>query len=130
MVVVDASVLGDAISDDDERGERARRRLGGEALLAPDLIFMEVVSMLRKAVIIKRLTPARADDAVGDLVALPIETVDHRGLVPRAWELRHNVSGYDAAYVALAEMRGVVLLTSDVRLSRAIGPMCEIELVV
>jgi predicted nucleic acid-binding protein len=63
-----------------------------------------------------------------DLRALPIERVPHTALLERAWALRHNLTPYDAAYVALAEALGAPLLTADRRLARASGPRCAVEL--
>ena len=66
--------------------------------------------------------------AVDDLTHLWIRRFSVRSLLGRCWELRHNVTPYDAAYVALAEVLGVTLLTADARLSRASGIRCEVEL--
>jgi len=63
-------------------------------------------------------------------VDLPLRREPHRQLLARCWELEDDLSVYDAAYVALAETLGVVLLTADVRLAQAPGPRCEIELMV
>jgi predicted nucleic acid-binding protein len=69
----------------------------------------------------------RAAGAVADLEDLPLRRSSHRPLLPRIWELRHVVTPYDAAYIALAEALDVVLVTADARLSRASGVKCEIE---
>jgi predicted nucleic acid-binding protein len=74
------------------------------------------------------MTAKRATAAVLDLRALPIERVPHTALLERAWALRHNLTPYDAAYVALAEALGAPLLTADRRLARASGPRCAVEL--
>jgi predicted nucleic acid-binding protein len=75
------------------------------------------------------MTPARADLAVTDLADLPMRRASHRPLLFRCWELRQTVTVYDAAYVALAEILGIVLVTADGRLSRAPGIRCQVELV-
>ena len=72
---------------------------------------------------------ARAELALTDLAELPMRRAPHRPVLQRAWELRQTVSAYDAAYIALAEALGVALVTADVRLSRAPGVRCHIDVV-
>jgi predicted nucleic acid-binding protein len=74
------------------------------------------------------LDARRARLAVEDLAALPARRAPHRPLLPRCWELRDNLTIYDAAYVALAEAMSITLLTGDQRLARAPGPHCPIEI--
>jgi predicted nucleic acid-binding protein len=126
VIVVDASVLAPALADDDSDGDRARERLHGEQLVAPELIDLEVVSTLRRAARAKRLDGRRSAQALTDLAALPLPRVPHLPLLARVWELRDNLSAYDASYVALAEALGTVLLTADGRLGRAAGIRCEV----
>lgn len=128
MLVVDASVLAPALADDGADGATARGRLRGERLAAPELVDLEVTSVLRGHVFAGSLSLGRAAAAVQDLVDLPLRRVPHRHLVQRCWELRSNLSTYDASYVALAEAIGAVLVTADARLSRAPGLRCPIEL--
>ena len=127
MIVVDASVLAPALADDGPDGDRARDRLRGEVLTAPEVIDLEVASVLRRATTGGRLPERRADLALNDLVDLPLRLAGHRPLLHRCWELHHTVTSYDAAYVALAEVLGIVLVTADARLSRAPGITCEVE---
>jgi predicted nucleic acid-binding protein len=127
VIVVDASVLAVALADDGSDGADARERLTDEVLAAPDLIDIEVVSVWRRHVAAKLMTSRRADTAVADLADLPLQRCSHRPLLTRIWGLRHGVTPYDAAYVALAEALGVVLVTADARLARAPGVKCEIE---
>ncbi|WP_337060803.1 type II toxin-antitoxin system VapC family toxin [Kineococcus sp. G2] len=127
MIVVDASVLAPALADDGPDGDRARGRLRGEVLTAPEVIDLEVASVLRRAAAAGRLPDRRADLALRDLTDLPLRRAAHRALLPRCWELRHTVTSYDAAYVALAEALNVVLITADARLSRAPGVTCEVQ---
>lgn len=129
MIVVDASVLAVALGGDDGDGATARARLHEESLVAPELIDLEVVSVFRRQVAAGLMTPARADLAVTDLADLPMRRASHRPLLFRCWELRQTVTVYDAAYVALAEILGIVLVTADGRLSRASGIRCQVELV-
>ncbi|MGV0741311.1 type II toxin-antitoxin system VapC family toxin [Mycolicibacterium sp. XJ870] len=127
VIVVDASVLAVALGDDGVDGQRARQRLAGETLAAPELVDLEVVSVWRRQVTAKQMPARRASDAVTDLEDLPLRRFSHRPLLRRIWELRRVITPYDAAYVALAEALGVVLSTADGRLSRASGINCEIE---
>jgi len=100
----------------------------GEELAAPELVDLEVTSALRKAVSRRRLPQRRAVLALRDLQLLPINRVSHLPLLGRIWELRGNVTVYDAAYVALAEILGAALLTADKRLEQAHGVRCVVEL--
>lgn len=128
MIVVGAGVLVTALADDGLDGDRARERLRGERLVAPHLIDLEVASAWRRLGFAAALDDRRASLAFEDLRALPIDRVPHRRLIDRCWQLRNNLTLYDAAYVALAESIETVLLTADGRLARSPGPRCEIEL--
>lgn len=127
MLVIDASVLAVALTDDGTDGDAARGRLRGETLAAPALIDLEVVSVWRGLVRGHLLDPERAEQAIADLQVLPMQRVEHIKLLDRCWELRDNLTTYDAAYVALAELLNATLLTGDTRLARANGPRCTIE---
>jgi len=126
VIVVDASVLAPALADDGEDGDRARERLRREELAAPELIDLEVLSTLRRAARARRLDENRSLQALTDLAALPLRRVPHLPLLGRVWELRDNLSAYDASYVALAEALDTVLVTADGRIERASGINCEI----
>lgn len=128
MIVVDASVVAVALGDDGADGERARARLAGERLMAPELIDLEVVSVWRRAARAGRLEPRRARQALTDLAVLPLARASHAPLLPRIWDLRENLTAYDAAYVALAEALGTPLLTGDSSLADAPGIECPVEL--
>ncbi len=123
MIVLDAGVLALALGDDAEEGDRARARLRGETLAAPELVDLEVVSVWRRLLGDER----RARLALADLSEIPLRRCAHIPLIARCWELRGNVTPYDASYVALAEALGVTLLTTDARLARAPGIRCEVE---
>lgn len=127
MLVIDASVLAVALIDDGPGGDVARARLHGERLAAPSLIDLEVVSVWRGLARGGRLDPRRARLALGDLQGIPIQRVEHTPLLQRCWELRENLTAFDAAYVALAEALDAPLLTGDQRLAKATGPRCAIE---
>jgi predicted nucleic acid-binding protein len=126
VIVVDASVLAPALADDGDDGDRARERLRGEDLAAPELIDLEVLSTLRRAARAKRLDEDRSLQALTDLAAIPLRRVPHLPLLGRVWQLRDNLSAYDASYVALAEALGTVLVTADGGIKRASGINCEI----
>jgi predicted nucleic acid-binding protein len=127
VIVVDASVVVTALSDDGESGDQARRRLRGESVAAPEILDLEVVSVLRRLSAMGRVPVRRAELALRDLADSPIRRSPHRPLLGRCWELRDNLTAYDAAYVALAELLGCGLLTGDRRLSRAPGLRCPVE---
>jgi predicted nucleic acid-binding protein len=128
VIVVDASVLAPALADDGDDGDRARLRLRGEQLVAPELVDLEVLSTLRRAVRAGRLDERRSGQALDDLAALPLRRVPHLPLLARAWELRDNLTAYDAAYVALAESLRALLLTADGGIEKASGVRCDVEI--
>lgn len=129
MIVVDASVVVAALVVATDQGDRARARLGSEPEQhAPGFIDIEVVAAIRNRLWRGQVDEAGADDAVRDLADLAIVRYPHVPLIPRIWELRHDVTPYDAAFVALAEVLDVPLLVADGRLARAVGPRCAIEL--
>ncbi len=128
MIVVDASVLANALADDEESGKSARQELRAAAeITAPDLVDVETVAVLRKRWLHRTLTEQRFRIAVAHLQQLSFERAPTLRLMPRAFELRANVSAYDACYVALAEYLDCELITSDGRLARATGPRCPIR---
>lgn len=129
MIVVDASVLVTALGHDGAEGRQVRARLRGRRLFAPELVDLEVTSYVRRARREGRIGPQRAIQALADLALLSLSRVSHTPFLGRIWELRDNVSPYDAAYVALAEIMEAPLLTADARLSRASGVRCEVVLV-
>jgi predicted nucleic acid-binding protein len=128
VLVVDASVLVVALGDDGADGDAARERLRGEDLVAPELLDLEVLSVLRGQMMAGALDARRAELALSDLSAMPIKRAPQLSLLRRCWELRDNLTTYDASYVALAEVLGVPLLTGDRRLARSSDPRCRIEL--
>jgi predicted nucleic acid-binding protein len=130
VIVIDASVLANAIADDQADGDAARdaiRQHGGAS--APDLVDVATVAVLRKRWLAGTLPGHRFASAVRDLKELAIERYPTRQLVWRAYELRENITAYDAAYVALAEALDCPLVTADARLARSPGIRCEVELV-
>jgi predicted nucleic acid-binding protein len=127
MIVIDASILANALGDDGDDGRKARRELRtAEDLTAPDLVDVETVAVLRKRWLAGTISDQRFDRAVDDLERLDFERVPTLRLIRRAYELRANVTAYDTTYVALAEALSCDLLTADQRLARASGPRCTI----
>jgi len=91
------------------------------SLMAPALLDAEVLSVLRRALLQKRIEEHRARLALDDLGDWPIDRIPHPLLLREAWKHRHNVSAYDALYVAAAKLYDIPLLTADGPLSRAPG---------
>lgn len=128
MIVVDAGAVVDALANVSDAGP-LRRLLADQDLHAPALLDYEVVSVVRGLTTGGRLSGHRAEELLADFDDLPIERwpcVD--SLRRRAFELRENVSAYDAAYVALAEALGCRLVTRDRRLARSSGHRATMEL--
>ena len=130
MIVIDASALVELLVGGTPRGSKLAARIRGpsETLHAPHLIDLEVTSVLRGLAAKRKLSPALAARAIVDLVALDLARYPHDTLVPRIWQLRGNLTAYDAAYVALAESLGAPLLTCDRQLAAAPGNGARIEL--
>lgn len=128
MIVVDASVLVPALGDDADDGRRARDRLRGERLAAPEVVDLEVASALRRHVRAGRVDRERGLRALGDLARMPLARAPHRPLLARIWALGDVLTPYDAAYVALAEALGATLVTADRALARAHGLRCDVTL--
>ncbi|MBJ7354846.1 MAG: type II toxin-antitoxin system VapC family toxin [Thermoleophilaceae bacterium] len=129
MKVVDASVIIDAFSGVGQRGLRATYMLEADDLVAPAHIDIEALSGWRRQVAAREMSAEAARHAIQALSKLVIERIPHEPLLNRIWELRENVTAQDAAYVAIAEMLGAPLLTTDARLSRVSGPRCEFQLI-
>ena len=130
MLTIDASALVDALIDGSERGRKLRHRLRDSGpLVAPELIDLEVVSVLRRLTRDARLTDASARVALDDLAQLLVRRLPHRLLTERVWELRDNAVPYDAAYIAAAELTGTTLLTADRKLAGIPGIRCRVDLV-
>lgn len=129
MIVVDASIIVAGLADDGPDGDFVRARLRGERLIAPHLIDLEVTSAWRRLVVAGHLDHRRATLALTDLESLRLERSPHGPLLARCWELRANLTIYDAAYVALAELAESTLLTGDARLAGAPGIRCGVEVI-
>lgn len=129
MIVVDASTMASMLVYVDERGRKARAVLGRDVeWAAPEHWKAEVFSVMRGLALGRKITEEQAARAVSRLQILGVDHVSLDGLLPRMWQLRAAISGYDAAYVALAETRNITLVTSDARLARAATAYCRVEL--
>ena len=130
MIVVDASVLANAIGDDEEAGRQARELLRvHRELAAPDLVDVETTAVLRRRWRAGTISDQRFEQAIEDLTDIPLARFPTLGLMRRAFELRANVTAYDACYVALAEALDWPLCTADRRLAHASGPRCAMQLI-
>ncbi|MEQ3550694.1 type II toxin-antitoxin system VapC family toxin [Pseudonocardia nematodicida] len=128
-IVVDASALVLALIGGDA-GRAVRDRLDPSSTHAPHLLDAEVGSVLRRRELAGQLNPERAVTALGAARQLVGNRYMHTGPVgDAAWALRHNLSFYDALYVALATRLGIPLLTADARLTNAPGITCAVDLV-
>jgi len=129
MLVVDASCLFEVVADT-LASEAIRQRLAADPdHAAPHVVDAEVLGVIRRHHLTGLLDATAASQAIDDLRDWPGERYGHRGLLVRAWELRHTVRSWDALYVALAEALGATLLTTDARLAGASGPTCPIDVV-
>jgi predicted nucleic acid-binding protein len=128
LIVVDASAMLEVLLGT-EAGARVEDRLlsRGESLHAPHLLDVEVAQVLRRYAAAGELTPARGREALMDLVDFPVHRYPHDVLLPRIWELRRNVTAYDAAYLALAETLVAPLVTCDARLASSPRHAAKIE---
>jgi predicted nucleic acid-binding protein len=127
MRVVDASLVAAALVDGGEDGSWARGLLADGPLAAPHLMPVEVANILRRASASGDLSADSAALAHADLLALRVELFPYGPFAPRVWELRANLTTYDAWYVAIAEALAARLATPDPRLARAPGPRCAFE---
>jgi len=123
-LVVDATLVVAALVDGGREGQWAEGELLSAELAAPHLLPVEVANVLRKAVVAGDLSEDTAALAHEDLLCLRIELFPYDTVARRVWELRKNVTAYDAWYVAVAEALGAPLATLDRKLSRATGPRC------
>ncbi|MEP6560849.1 MAG: type II toxin-antitoxin system VapC family toxin [Nakamurella sp.] len=129
MIVVDASVLINAITDDGPVGTAGRAELGRDPhWAAPEHLVVEVFSAIRGRWLCRRVSEQRAIDALAAMAAATVDLVASTPLLDRMWELRHNVKGYAAAYLAVAETFGCALVMADARLPQVPGLRCEVRL--
>jgi predicted nucleic acid-binding protein len=115
-------VLLDAGAD----GEWATRTIGAGPIAAPTIVTYETANVVRRHELAGKISSDQAAQAHSDLLDLAIELWPYDLLAARAWELRKNLSIYDATYVALAETTELTLVTLDARLAKAPGVRCQI----
>jgi predicted nucleic acid-binding protein len=126
-VVCDATALVALLLDDGPDGRWVTGALAGAELVAPSLVTFEAANIIRRLEVAALVSPDQSAQAHGDLLDLPIELWPYEILAARAWELRRNLSSYDASYVAVAEAVGATLVTLDRRIARAPGPRCRVD---
>jgi predicted nucleic acid-binding protein len=125
MIAIDANAVVAMLIDGAELGSASRGLYAKHDLAAPDLLPYEVTSVLRKLCRLETVTERAAEQALRDLSLIRLSAVAYGDIARRIWELRDNLSTYDAAYVAVAELFDVPLLTFDDRLRGAPGPRCD-----
>lgn len=130
MIVVDASALIEVVLVTPAARRLAERLFADrETLHAPHLLDVEVAQVLRRYALAGLLGAERGAEALEDLADFPIARYPHQPFLPRIWELRHNATAYDAAYLALAEALAAPLVTRDAKLASVAGHRARIELV-
>ena len=125
MKVVDASVVVEALRPDRPLSEASADALKTDAV-APELVDLEVIHTIRRLRRIGDIDDVEGHLVVRDLMRMPLIRRSHRPFLPRIWELRDNLTAYDATYVALAEAFGCPMITADARIAAAPGVRCEI----
>ena len=130
MIVVDSSAILEVLLRS-QAGLEIEKRIFSphETLYAPHLLDLEVAQVLRRYYSFGEMESERGQEALEDLVDLPINRYPHNAFLPRIWELRHNMTAYDAVYIALAETLPAPLITRDTRLASAPGHTATIELI-
>jgi len=117
MIVLDASVVVELLTNGPLAHSIGRDLAGrSDSFIVPHLLDVEVVSAFRKLIAGKRIDSHRSEELLTTLAALPADRYPHTPLLSRIWELRHNFTAYDAAYVALAEVTNSTLYTTDEKL--------------
>jgi len=130
VIVLDASVMVEILLNRPSVAELAHRLFApDEALHAPHLIDLEVTQAMRRYQASGEMSPQRAREALVAFAHMPLERHPHWPFLERIWDLRRNLTAYDAAYVALAEALGAPILTADRALASAPGHRAKIELI-
>ena len=126
-LVCDASAIVTVLLDSGDDGAWLARRLAAAELIAPALLPFECSNVIRRHELGGLISSDQAAQAHADLLDLPIDLFPYESLAQRVWQLRRNLTSYDAAYVALAEALDAPLVTLDRRLSEAPGITCRVE---
>lgn len=124
-LVIDASVVASAFVEEGEEGVWARGVLVSDDLEAPHLMLAEAVSILRRWMLRGIVSDIVASLMHSDMQEMRVGLHGYEPYAARIWDLRHNVTSYDAWYVALAESLDAPLATLDRRLAQAVGPRCR-----
>ena len=127
MIVLDTSALVEFLVGSDAAAERVRAIAANERLAAPHAVDLECAATLRGLALGSKLPPDEGERALQLLARMDIRRYDHRPLLTRIWQLRHNMWPYDAAYVALAESLGAELVTLDAKMEKIPGLDCTIR---
>lgn len=125
-VVCDASAVVALLLDAGADGRWVTDALTGADIAAPSLLAFETSNIIRRQELAGRVSADQAAQAHADMLDLAVEQWPYELLASRVWELRHNLSSYDAAYVALAELSGATLVTLDRRIGRTPGVRCVV----
>lgn len=129
MIVVDASCLLELLLNRPGAKKVLQVLADHDEFCAPGLIDVEVCHVLRRYALLKQISAQRGKEAVEDLADFPLERYPHTLLVKRVWQLRNNLTAYDAAYVALAEALDVALVTCDQKLGTVKGHRATVQIV-
>jgi predicted nucleic acid-binding protein len=130
LIVVDASAVIEVLLRTPAAAAIERHLFApGQTLHAPYLLDIEVAQVIRRYAARGEIDGERGGEALGDLADLRMQRYPHDFLLPRVWELRHNITAYDAVYIALAEALDAPLLTRDHRLADAAGHRARVEFV-
>lgn len=128
-LVIDASALVTVLLGQEPAGAVGAALSAAGDVAAPEVVDIEVASVIRRQLLAGRVSPERAGQAIQALIEAPLTQYRHEPLLPRIWGLRDNLTAYDAAYVALAELLDAPLLTADASLAASPGHTARIELV-
>lgn len=129
MIVLDASAVLELLLGTAAAARIEARMVQDASLHAPGLVDVEVAQALRRLCLRGELRPRRGRTAIIDLSRLPVRRYPHTPLLERIWALRRNLTAYDAAYIALAELLEATLLTCDAPLGRAPGHRARVEVI-
>jgi predicted nucleic acid-binding protein len=130
VIVVDSSVILEVLLRTKSAKDVEKKIFSkGQTLHAPHLIDIEIAQVIRRYASAGELTAERGAQAIEDFLDFRISRYSHDILLPRIWELRTNMTAYDAAYIALAEILDATLLTRDVKLARSAGSAAKIQMI-